>query len=75
MSEQANPSSEKVNEEVVLVANDFNIDDIIIGGVEEALGIQVPFDTRLRYKSAGDPNATKQKVRLMLNLFFYQTLN
>ena len=55
---------------MISIANDFNIDDVIIGGVEEALGIQVPFDMKLRYKSAGDPNATSQKVSLMLKHFF-----
>ena len=66
-SEPSYPSSEQVIEkDVMQVENDFNVDDVIIAGVEEALDIQVPFDMKLRYKSAGDPNADRtgtQKVR------------
>ena len=68
-SDQAAPSSEEVNEEVIPDANGFNVDDVIIAGVEEALSIQVPFDMRFSYKSGGDPNAensSAQRVRRLL---------
>jgi cobalamin biosynthesis protein CobT len=68
-SDQVNPSSEEVNEEVIPDANGFNVDDVIIAGVEEALSIQVPFDMRFSYKSGGDPNAennSAQRVRRLL---------
>lgn len=52
--------SGKVNEQelTTVTVSDLYLDDIIIAGIEETLGKDVPFDTKLRYKvpGSGDPD-------------------
>ena len=36
--------------------SEYYLDDVIISGIEGSLGIEVPFDMKLRYKEAGEPS-------------------
>jgi hypothetical protein len=73
--------SAKVEEEVAEVTtqiptrSEYYLDDVIISGIEKSLGIEVPFDMKLRYKEAGEPSpmASQKTGPKMVRLknFFY----
>jgi len=57
-------STSVVNEQelTTITVTDLYLDDIIIAGVEEALGKSVPFDTKLRYKVPEEEDSDTEMV-------------
>lgn len=57
-SEEQEEGKEEVSEvtTVTPTKSEYYLDDVIISGIEESLGIEVPFDMKLRYKEAGEPS-------------------